>query len=274
MQEWGWAVDYIGGTSMGSVIGAEHAMGMSIDDMIKNNRREFMAAPVSRDLTFPMISLGRGQSSAQLLQRLFGDVRIEDLPISYFCVSCNLSLAREVIHDHGPIWLWTRASSSVPGIMPPVTLQSELLVDGGVLNNLPVDIVRSRCTGTVVAVDVSHQANLQLDAPDETAVMSGWPLLGRQLRRRSGSAAGIMQILTRTTTLSSVQNLAMVRAHTDLYIRPPVESVSPFDWAGIETTVEVGYRYTLERLKAWEEAGRPTALAEAGTRRGWSASLS
>jgi predicted acylesterase/phospholipase RssA/CRP-like cAMP-binding protein len=263
MQEWGWSIDHIGGTSMGSVIAAEHAMGMSTDEMVERNRREFTSAPVSRDLTLPIVSLGRGHSSVQLLKRLFGDVHIEDLPIPYFCVSCNLSRASEVIHDRGPIWLWARASSSVPGIMPPVPSRTDLLVDGGVLNNLPVDVLRLRCTGTVVAVDVSGQATLRTDAPDQTAVMSGWPLLGRHLGRRGGSVPGILQILARTTTLSSVQNLAMVRAHTDLYLRPPVEDVSPFDWDAIDRVVEVGYRSTLDRLQAWEAAGRPSASEEA-----------
>ena len=56
-----------------------------------------------------------------------------DLVTPYFCVSCNLSRAETVVHDRGLLWLWSRASSSVPGIGPPVPFHGDLLVDGGVL---------------------------------------------------------------------------------------------------------------------------------------------
>jgi predicted acylesterase/phospholipase RssA/CRP-like cAMP-binding protein len=262
MKEWGWEIDTIGGTSMGSIIGAQHAMGMSTEEMVERNRHEFTPAMLHRDLTFPMISLVRARRMAQVLRNLFGDACIEDLLLPYFCVSCNLTQSAEVVHDRGPIWLWTRASSAMPGLLPPLPLNGDLLVDGGVLNNLPADVMRHRCTGTVVAVDVGHEADLRVEIPNETSDISGWPLLRKHLRNRGASTPGIMQILTRTSTVSSTRNVAMVRAHADLYLRPPVDDASTFHWDAIDRMVEVGYRYTLESLKTWEDAGRPTPAGQ------------
>jgi predicted acylesterase/phospholipase RssA len=257
MQERGWDIGYVGGTSMGSVIAAEFALGWTIEEMIERNGRSFRSAPISRDVTLPVVALGRGRSSTNLLQELFADIRIEDCPVPFFCVSCNLSQAAQVVHEHGPICLWTRASSSVPGIVPPVPLAGDLLVDGGVLNNLPADVMRHRCTGPVVAVDVSSQVVLRTELADETSVTSGLPLLGRRLARRGKGGAGIGQILARSSTVTSVQNLAVIRAHCDLYLRPPVGDVSPFDFDAIDRVAEIGYKYTEEKLALWEAAGRP-----------------
>ena len=260
----GIVVDHVGGTSMGSVIAGEFALGWTTDEMIVRNRKEFPAAAVVGDLTLPVLSLGKGRSSVKLLRNLFGDTMIEDLVTPYFCVSCNLSQAEVVVHDRGPLWLWSRASSSVPGIGPPVPFGGNLLVDGGVLNNLPVDVVRHRCHGPVLAVDVGSQATLATTAPDNLAQQTGFAALRRRRRsRKTGIEPTIMQILTQATTVSSIDRRRSVSRHADLYVVPDVARHGPFDWDAIDAIVEAGYRSTAERLQAWEAAGRPTHRAEA-----------
>jgi NTE family protein len=260
----GIVVDHVGGTSMGSVIAGEYALGWTIEEMIARNLHEFPAAAVLRDLTLPVLSLGRGRSSVKLLHNLFGETMIEDLPTPYFCVSCNLSRAEIVVHDRGPLWLWSRASSSVPGIGPPVPFGGELLVDGGVLKNLPADVLRHRCHGPVLAVDVGSQGTLTTTAPDLLAQQTGLAALRlRRRARKTGAEPTIMQIMTRATTVSSIENRRSVSRHADLHVVPDAAQFGPFDWEAIEAIVEAGYRSTAESLHAWEAAGRPTHLDEA-----------
>jgi predicted acylesterase/phospholipase RssA/CRP-like cAMP-binding protein len=249
----GIVVDHVGGTSMGSVIAGEYALGWDVHEMIARNRKEFPAAAVVGDLTLPVVSL----------RNLFGEAMIEDLVTPYFCVSCNLSRAEVVVHDRGELWLWSRASSSVPGIGPPVPFGGELLVDGGVLNNLPADVLRHRCHGAVMAVDVGSQGTLETTAPNLLAQQSGLAAFRRGRRaRKTGAEPTIMQILTRATTVSSIEHRRSVSRHADLHIVPDAAQFGPFDWGAIDEIVEAGYRATAERLQAWEASGRATTTGE------------
>ena len=247
-------VDVVGGTSMGAVMAALHALGHDIAALTEISRHGFVGYEVLSDLTVPMISLVRGTSSLKMLQAMFGDVLIEDLWIPYFCVSSNLTRAEVVVHDRGPLWQWVRASSAIPGIAPPVQHDGDLLVDGGVLNNLPADIMRERCRGSVVAVDVSARVELRAPQGAAGAEVSGWPHLGRALNPfdKRTSFPNILRILSRTATLGSVHEQDAVRNRADLYLHPPTDDIDPLDWKRIDEIAEIGYRYAFERIAQWK----------------------
>ena len=82
-----------------------------------------------------------------LLRRELGDIDIEDLPLPFFCVSSNLTTGRIAVHQQGPLWRWLRASVAIPGVLPPVFQGGEVFVDGGAMNNLPVDVMRAKGRG-------------------------------------------------------------------------------------------------------------------------------
>ncbi len=255
LRDRGLEIDLIGGTSMGSVIAAQVAMGWDTATMIERNRKVFVECAVVGDMTFPFVAVMKGTSTVKLLRELYGDVQIEDLWLPYFCVSTNLSRAEVVVHERGPLWLWVRASSSVPGIGPPVPWQGDLLVDGGLLNNLPADILRQRCPGTVVACDASPAVELTTEVPTR-AEMSGWPHLWRLVNpwAKREPFPNLLEILTRTASMSSDHSSAGVRAAADLYLHPPVEKIGALDWASIERIVEIGYRYACEQIDEWERS--------------------
>lgn len=252
LEEHGLAVDVVGGTSMGSCMAGLRALGHDIATMVEMSRDSFTAFQVVRDLTPPVIALLSGASLGKVTRSLFGDVQIEDLWLPYFCVSSNLSRAEVVVHDRGPLWKWTRTSSSVPGIAPPVPWHGDLLVDGGVLNNLPADIMRERCRGSVIAVDVGATVELRTNLEDATA-MSGWPPLARALNPLDTSAAfpNIVRILTRAATLGSVHDQGAMEEVADLYLHPPTDQVDPLNWKAIDDVVDTGYRYAHGRIADW-----------------------
>ena len=147
---------------MGSIIAGQYAMGLDPNEMVELNGRITRLKPFN-EYTLPFISLLRTRKIEQAAQLSFGERNIEDFWLPYFCVSTNLATAAMVVHDRGPAWLATRASGSLPGIALPVVLGNQLLVDGGVINNVPADVMRQRWNGAVVAVNVSPREDLSFN---------------------------------------------------------------------------------------------------------------
>jgi NTE family protein len=238
-------IDFIAGASMGAIVAAQHAMGFDSQTMMNLMRESYVHPRGLPDLTIPFVAVRTGVATDRQLKRMFGDTRIEDLRIPYFSVSANLITAETVIHDRGRLWRGVRSSCSVPGLLPPVRVRGGFLVDGGLLDNLPVGAMRARCAGSVVASDVSVAVDLQMrDA-------------ARYRRRRfripwrSLRMPGIGSILMRTVQLASVKESRLAGTPADLYLHPPVDDLGMNDFARLEEIVERGQQYALERLAEW-----------------------
>lgn len=137
-------IDFIGGTSVGAIIGACYAMRESYEDTYSKFSKIVSTSKNSiswRSVTLPIISIFDSKSFTNANREVFENIFIEDLWLPYFCVSSNLSNYSEEIHRSGLLWEKTRASSSLPGLIPPMLIDGEIHFDGGLLNNLPVDIM-------------------------------------------------------------------------------------------------------------------------------------
>ncbi len=110
---------------------------------------------LKRDLHPPFGPLLTGKYTTEFFQYMSQDIQIEDLWIPFFCTSTNITQSSQHIHDHGPLWLAIRASISIPGVYPPIyDDQGNMLVDGGIINNMPVDVMRKViCGGKILAVN-------------------------------------------------------------------------------------------------------------------------
>ena len=254
LREAGMPVDMVGGTSMGAILSAQYAMGCGAREMLAMSRRAYAGRSGPPDLTAPFVSVRSGRSTAGRLKSMFGERNIEDLPLSYFCVSCNLTKASVEFHDRGPVWLWTRASCSVPGLLPPIPRGGDVLVDGGLLNNLPVEEMRRRLRGSVVAADVSVAVDLTVnpELPSEPA----WSGVGQlfRLASRRPRLPNIVEVLMRSAEIASVRDSRTAGAPADLYLHVPLEGYTMSDFAAIDEIVEAGYQYTVRRLEAWDGA--------------------
>jgi predicted acylesterase/phospholipase RssA len=202
------------------------------------------------DYTFPALSIIRGQRVHNLTRATFANQHIEDLPIPYFAISCNLTDASQIVHDRGPLWQGVRASASLPGTGPPLFVDGQVLVDGGVINNLPVDVMRERHGGLVIAVDVGAQDTLTVD-PDAEQTPSGWRILWHRLNpfARPLELPSIFEILYRTATLNSHRRSMISRALADLMICPQVQHVRTLDFRPFDAVIEAGYQATLRALR-------------------------
>lgn len=245
------AVDLVGGNSMGAILAAEFALQWDEREMLEQTRQLCLQGD---SLTLPMVSLFSGNVMTAALRKLFGDLYIEDLWIPFFCVSCNISRAKLMTHRQGKLLSALLSSNTPPGLFPPQVSQGDLLVDGALLNNLPVDVMRSlNGRGRVIAVDVNEREDL-LDNTDNMGGISGWRLAWKRLNPLEPKVKmpNMVQILTRASMIGGLaQQKKMHEGLADLYLQPPVNNFPLMGYADAEKIANAGYHYAYEQLSAW-----------------------
>ncbi len=256
LEERGIPIDVIGGTSMGAIIAAQYAKGLSPDEMVALCRRTFVAWQPHRSPTLPIVSVINARKLNRVLHAIAEDTQIEDLWLRYFCVSSNLTRAVVEVQVAGNLYNGIRSSCSVPGLGPPVLRNGELIVDGGVLNNLPADVARTMTQGRVFASNVAAKENVRssiLEADD----MSGFGLLLRMLNPFAAKIImpNFLTIVDRTAMLAGVLASDAVSKQVDLYFEPPVQAYGATQWLPLDAMVDAGYRHALSRLDEFESRG-------------------
>ncbi len=249
----GFVFDSIAGCSAGAMMGAGIAAGWSHARRVDAFRQAFVMNNPLGDRTLPLVALHRGRRASQLLERTFGERDIEDLPIPFFCVSSDLTEGRLHVHEHGKLWIALRASSSIPGLMPPVFAGGRVLVDGGVIDNMPVAEMRRRLAGSIVAVDVGGNYRLDTDR-EETELPPWWKVWARWRQRRY---PGLGQLLYRAGLVNSAATVERQRGQTSLLLTPDLHGIELLGWHQFDRAIDLGYQYTLRHV-----GGRRDALHE------------
>ncbi|HZU82612.1 MAG TPA: patatin-like phospholipase family protein [Polyangiaceae bacterium] len=166
LEEAGVPVDAIGGASMGGLVAAGYARGWDAGAILDRMRRLFRrSGRALYDPTLPFVALLAGRKLERVLRRYFEDLAIEDLWLPFFCVSTDLGRAAVHVHDRGALWRAVAASCSIPGVFPPRRDGGRVLVDGGVIDNLPLDVMAARFDGAIVASDVNLYDDASARAP-------------------------------------------------------------------------------------------------------------
>jgi predicted acylesterase/phospholipase RssA len=245
-------VDIIGGTSMGAFISAQWALGWGHEKMRIYNRATWRRVKPMQDYTLPIISLLAGRRFWSLAQEICGDSSIEDLDTRFFCVSSNLTRAAVQVHQRGSLARSIMASTSVPGLLPPVRDRSNLLVDGAILDNLPVGAMRLICGGTIIASSVSPGQDLAIDPKHlmPETVWSAWRYL-RGKKEGLQRPPTIVDILSRVSTLSSTIVEQSTRAHVALFLQLPTATFTVVDWKRVDDIINAGYVYATRAIKNW-----------------------
>jgi len=253
LREAGITIDAVGGTSMGAILGAGIAHEWSHEELVERFRRSFVDTNPLNDYTLPLLSLVSGRKVSRLLRQEFGEIEIEDLPLPFYCVSSNLTTGRIAVHRSGPLWRWLRASVAIPGVLPPIFHQGEVHVDGGAMNNLPVDVMREASRGPVIAIDVAADRAFTADF-DDVDVPGLWKAMSwfRSKKKR----VNIFQILWRAGMVNSAAATIGNREQTDLLLQPPLESVDMLNWQAFDQAIGTGYRYTQKRIETLPESLR------------------
>jgi predicted acylesterase/phospholipase RssA len=252
LEESGVPIDYLGGTSAGALIAAQYAYGYSCDEIIELNRRGLASRLLLKELTIPLVALLNSKQVKRSLALSFGDAGIENLWLPFFCVSTNLTRAELTVHRDGSIARWVRASLSIPGVLPPVLSPTgDLLVDGAVLNNVPVDVMRSHVNGPTIGVDVSPTERLVFGHTHRETIPS-WRHLLRDLGQLETSRPPtLLSILHRTMLLASETQRVRARSQADLYLCPPLDRFDMFDWRALDQIVAAAHEHALREVEKW-----------------------
>jgi predicted acylesterase/phospholipase RssA/CRP-like cAMP-binding protein len=252
MAELGLNIDALGGASMGAMIGALWAMGWDSERILK----EITAACAGAfgDLTFPFLAFKTGRRFSTAVRALFGDLQIEDLWVPYFCISANLNRAELKIHTRGSLAKAILAATRAPGVFPPVIYEGELHVDGGVVNNVPVDLMRSFSNdGFVFGVDVSppHELHYTADYGDQ---VSGWRAFWKRWKNRSTKSdfmPSILLVMIRTMEFTGIAYKNERIKFADIYMYPEVLKFKRTDFHLSADIAQAGYDSALTSLRQW-----------------------
>lgn len=238
-------VDFVGGTSMGAIVAASVAMDLGVADIRARMVAGFVGQNPLNDYTLPFHALTRGLKVEAALRAGFGEARIEDLWLPFVCVSSNLTTGAAMVHRSGDLAAALRASIAIPGLLPPVVSEDGILVDGGMMNNLPADVLAAMHRGPVLAVDVGSDRAFT-DMPERS-----WR--GRFVRRLLGlpdAMPGIAPLLLRAATVSSDAQSLMSVSRATVVLKPPLAGVDLRAWSSLGTTAAVGYRCAREAIEA------------------------
>lgn len=236
LEEAGIRIDYIGGTSMGAIVGGLYASGYSaseLDSILMNsdlsgliqdnlprsafsyyqkqNKDKYIASlPISKGKIGLPSAVSKGQRSYDFYSRLTEHVRsIEDfskLPIPFFCIATNLETGEEVLMEHGFLPEAIRASGAFPSLLTPVVINDTVLIDGGVVDNYPVQKMKEKGVDYIIGVDVQGKLNKYED-------MKSIPLVLLQLAH-----------------LKMYEDMPKNIALTDVYLRPDISKYSDFSF--------------------------------------------
>ncbi|MEJ6007873.1 patatin-like phospholipase family protein [Paucibacter sp. AS339] len=269
LQERGIEVDLVGGTSIGAVMAALVGMDRPLDLTTATAKSAFAINPTGDFNWLPMISLIRGRRLRRVVEGSINELtghaaQIEDLWKNFFCIASNYSQAREQLLDQGSLAKSLLASVAIPGALPPVILNGDLLCDGGTFNNLPADVMRGRWgIGRVIGVDLGSNKPRRFENEE---VPGSLTLLRDKLRPRAQRRyrlPDLSALLMNVTVLYSTSRQRQVRQLIDLYFNPPLQRIGMLQWNRFDELVKLGYEHAREVLET-HPFSVGSASAEAG----------
>jgi len=253
LQEAGIAIDYVGGTSIGGVMALYISFGIPAQTVIDKARRAFARNPTGRINPLPLISLMGGRRlkatiDGALLDAVGPHADLADCWLTPYCVATNFSRSREVVIRRGPVSRALRASVSIPVALPPVPWEGDLLVDGGLVNNFPTDVMVQMGAQKIIGVDLARDRTPRYEHDE---VPGWWTLMRDRFRprdRRHHQLPGLGMMLMGSTLLHSESRRKQARSAVDLYFNPDLRRIGLLDWKAFDRIVEIGYLHAREVL--------------------------
>ena len=260
----GMAFDIFGGTSAGAAMALTLAAGTRPEDVIDRIEEIFVRKRALRRFTLPVFSFLDHTVFERELAASYGSADIADLPLNAFAVSTNLS--RDCLHVHrtGPIWQAIRSSGAVPGALPPFTTEEgDLLVDGALVDNLPVSVMRDMKIGPNVLAGFFREDRRPRDRRYDQ-VPGRERLIADIVLNRRRLFPSLFDVLSRSMLVTSRRSLRETEIGSDLLVSLPVpDRMGLLDWKLGRAQEERCYRYVSRLI---EEAGGPMALIEQAQR--------
>jgi NTE family protein/lysophospholipid hydrolase len=245
----GQPIDCLAGVSMGAVVASMIGQDWTPDETMDQAKR---LADQFLDRTLPVVALGSARRFNRALREVYGDMELEDLWLPTMFLAANLTDADETYLESGRLREAVRASNAPAGLSPPVvTADGDLLSDGFIINNLPVDLLRRRFgCDRVIAVDVMPSRKLSPVQSYGGRGLSGFSVLWHRLNPfvRTLDMPGIQVILTRALELAGLRHQRAAKSRADRYLSPPVEQYGTFEYEAGERIRRIGLRYAANHV--------------------------
>ncbi len=248
-------IDAIGCVSMGAVVGGAMLGSMQSDDVISQimeKGRTYGSKKALLDTTIPISAMMASKKVSRAMQGVVGDINIEDGWVQFYCISTNLNRASLNVHRHGKLHEAVRASLSIPGVFSPVVRDGDLVVDGGVMNNYPVDLMREyleggTVIGTLVTSTKASKPYEIADHIDGLAVFLSRLLPWKQKQR----VPSIVKTILAAQSVNAYSQQADYRQRTDFLIETDTTPYGTLDFDNIWELAEIGYNANRERVQQW-----------------------
>lgn len=248
LMEAGVEFDFVGGTSAGAVYGSAITHSdFNIKKVIQLCKLAAERKLTSNDFTLPFVSLLSGKKMQRFLKDIFSNYHLEDLWVNTFCVSTNFSNASLVVHERGLISQQVEASIAIPGVFPPVIINNQLHIDGGVIDNLPVEAMYKKPVRHIIAVSLSAEVNSQINLNE---LPSAWQMFWNKITsRKSFQLPGLSSILVNSITINSRHRQETSKPQVSLYIELNLKEFQFLDWVNWQQILQKGYEQTQQQLK-------------------------
>jgi predicted acylesterase/phospholipase RssA len=243
----GLVIDRVAGVSMGAFVGAMFAMGMDGDEIDARCYEEWIRRRPLGDYTLPRHGLIRGERARAMLARTFGEVSIEELPRGFFSGAAELRSGELIVHRWGKLWDAVGTSFAIPVIAPAQVRGRRILVDGSLVDNLPVGEMAALGEGPVIAVDVKASVERPAGAPAAPAATEAAASGDSSERELRVPAVG--ETLVRVLLLGSSNTSESAHRHADWVITPRNEGIGLLEFHQLDQAREAGRKAAREALE-------------------------
>ncbi len=255
LQERNRPIDMIGGVSAGAIIAAQFAEGMTSSEILAYNRNMIpVIMKTFRAYNLPLISIYSNHLFVKYLREIFGDKKIEELWLNYFCISCNLSVGGFYIHERGLLRDAIYATNAAVPLFPPAVLKGQLLVDGGFISNVPGNIIRPGFNGKMIGIDVSNERELYVNSEWDAFPSNLQVLLNRiNPFARKMTVPGLVDMMMRAFSMGRRETIKTSRYFFDYFLSVPVSQFNFMAYNKIDDIEAAGYQYAMLEIDKWEE---------------------
>lgn len=265
LESHGYEITSIAGCSMGALIGGMYAAGKlpEVKDWVLALDRRKVLSLV--DFSLSLTHLVKGDRVMEALKEIVPDVNIEDLPIPYTAVATDWNSGKEVVFDHGSLYDAIRASISIPLFLNPVRREDMLLVDGGLVNSLPLNRVVRHSGDLLFGINVSthdYQGEFLMQQFVERKLLSkSMPaaVMNRIMKHFEGININYVTLLMRTIAIMLEQNTRqqILISRPDLVVQVPMKRYGVFDFDKAAAILQIGKHKTSRALRRFEHMKQP-----------------
>ena len=242
-------IDIACGTSAGGIVASFIASGYKPDEIIEL-LKEGYKLKMFKEYTLPYSSIVATNKVEYNAKTLAEGKNIEDLWLPMFACAVDITNSELVVMDRGPLWMATRATGALPGILLPLIKEDSFLVDGGLINNMPGDIMLNKFGGKLISVSVSPEEDMVANFnkfPPQASYFIKKMIFGKE--NKNENIPNLADILMRSIMVSSSAKQLEVEKMSDLFLNPKLDNVGMLDFDSIDESVEVGYNHTIEQLE-------------------------